>query len=128
VVISRAPSRIVASARNDAATHGTLVLARAWYPGWSARLNGRPVTARPLAGVLVSVELPPHSAGRLEVSFWPSGLTAGLVLAAIGALLLALAALFPGLIDAPAARLAEIISRRATSGDKVRSPTASTSL
>ncbi len=115
-VISRAPTRIVLSARNDAATQGTLVLARAWYPGWSARLNGVPVTARPLAGVLVSVQLPPHSQGRLEVSFWPSGLTAGLVLAAVGALLLALAALFPGLIDGPLARLAEIISRRGKSG------------
>ena len=99
LIQSSSPARITAQARNDAPTPATIILARAWYPGWSARLNGAPLVARPLAGLLVSVQLPPRSAGRLDVSFWPSGLTAGLVLAAIGALLIALAALFPRLID-----------------------------
>ncbi|HEY2481330.1 MAG TPA: hypothetical protein VGI30_03900, partial [Caulobacteraceae bacterium] len=112
-VVSRAPAQIDVKVRNDAPTNGEIVLARAWYPGWSARLNGAPVTARPLAGLLVSIVLPAKSAGRLEVSFWPTGLTAGLVLAAIGALLLVLAALFPRLIEAPIAKLDELISRRA---------------
>jgi hypothetical protein len=58
-----------------------------------------------VAGRLVSVELPPKSAGRLKVSFWPTGLSVGLALAAIGALLLVLGGLFPRLIDGPAMRL-----------------------
>jgi hypothetical protein len=49
--------------------------------------------------------LPPHSAGQLEVTFWPAGLTAGLALAAIGAMLIALAVLFPRLVDGLAAKL-----------------------
>ena len=77
VVQSSSPAKITAQARNDAPTPATIVLARAWYPGWSARLNGAPVLAHPLAGLLVTVELPPRSQGGLEVSFWPSGLTAG---------------------------------------------------
>ncbi len=112
IVQSSSPARITAQARNDAPTPATIVLARAWYPGWSARLNGVPLVTRPLAGVLVSVQLPPHSAGRLEVTFWPAGLTAGLVLAAIGALLIALAALFPRLIDGLTAKLAAALPTR----------------
>jgi hypothetical protein len=111
-VVARTPARIAAEVRNDAVSHGTLVLARAWYPGWSARLSGVPVVARPLAGLLVSIELPPRSAGRLEVSFWPTGLTPGLVLAAIGAILLVLATLFPRLIDGPIERLGAALERR----------------
>ena len=65
VVQSSSPARITAQARNDAPTPATIVLARAWYPGWSASLNGTPLVARPLAGLLLSVQLPPHSAGRL---------------------------------------------------------------
>jgi hypothetical protein len=111
-IVSREPARIAAVVRNDSATPGRIVLARAWYPGWSARLNGAPVTARPLAGLLVSVELPPKSAGHLELSFWPTGLTAGLVLAAIGALLLLLSALFPRLIDGRIERLEALLVER----------------
>lgn len=98
-IVSRQPARVIANVRNDAATPAMLVLARAWYPGWSARLNGALVLAHPLAGLLVSVDLPPRSHGRLEVSFWPSGLTVGLALAAIGAVLLALSALFRRRLD-----------------------------
>jgi hypothetical protein len=105
VVQSSSPARITARAHNDAPTPATIVIARAWYPGWSARLNGAPLVARPLAGVLVSVQLPPRSVGRLDVTFWPSGLTAGLVLAAIGALSMALAALFPRRADGLIAKL-----------------------
>jgi hypothetical protein len=111
-IASREPARIGAEVRNDGPGPGTIVLARAWYPGWSARLNGASVAARPFAGLLVSVQLPPHSAGRLEVSFWPAGLTAGFVLAAVGVMLIALAALFPARLDAAVARLAAILPKR----------------
>ena len=98
--------------RNDGTAAATIVLARAWYPGWSAKLNGAPLVARPLAGLLVSVQLPLHSAGRLEVSFWPSGLTAGLVMAAAGAFLLGLVALFPRLANSPIAKLDAALSSK----------------
>jgi hypothetical protein len=111
VVQSSSPARITAQARNDAPTQATIVLARAWYPGWSARLDGAPLVARPLAGLLVSVQLPPRSAGRLDVTFWPTGLTAGLVLAALGAILVVLTAVFPRRIDAPASRLKQVSIR-----------------
>ena len=39
------------------------------------------------------------------MTFWPAGLTAGLALAAIGAMLIALAVLFPRLVDGLAAKL-----------------------
>jgi len=125
-VVSRTPGRIELDAHNNAGTPGTIVLARAWYPGWSARLNGAPVMARPLAGLLVSVAVPARSAGHLEVSFWPTGLTAGLVLAAIGCLLLTLGTLFPRLIDEPVARLGEVMQRRAARRDRAESRTAAT--
>jgi hypothetical protein len=112
-IVSRQPERIVADVRNDSATPGKIVLARAWYPGWSARLNGAPVNASRAAGLLVSVDLPPRSAGRLEVSFWPTGLTFGLAMAAVGALLLILTARFPRLIDAPIDRMGEALDARA---------------
>ena len=111
---AESPGRITGQAHNAAPTPATVVVARAWYPGWSARLDGAPLVARPLAGVLLSVQLPPRSDGRLEITFWPSGLTAGLALAALGALLLGLTAAFPRLVDGPAARLGELIDRRET--------------
>jgi hypothetical protein len=111
-ITSHEPARIGAEVRNDGPGPGTLVLARAWYPAWSAKLDGASVVARPLAGILVSVELPPHSHGRLEVSFWPAGLTIGLALAALGALVLLLAAIHPQLVERPVAWLDAALAKR----------------
>jgi len=112
-VVSSAPARIVLQANNDSPAPGTLVVARAWYPTWQASLDGRPVRARALDGVLVAVDLPPNSRGRLTLSFWPTGLTAGLVLAAFGIALLAITAWFPRLVDGPAAWIEGLLARRA---------------
>jgi hypothetical protein len=92
-------TRIALDVSNEASTPGIIVIARAWYPNWRATLNGRPVHAWPLAGVVLAVEAPPHASGRLEVSFWPAGLTAGLIAAALGCLLLALMAFWPPVFD-----------------------------
>jgi hypothetical protein len=92
-------TRIALDVRNDTSSSGIIVIARAWYPNWRATLNGRPVHAWPLAGVVLAVEAPPRASGRLEVSFWPAGLTAGLIAAALGILLIALMGLYPPVFD-----------------------------
>jgi len=119
VVRSSAPSKIVLDARNAASEPGTLVIARAWYPGWTATLAGRPASARERAGLLLTVDLPPHSAGELKVSFWPAGLTAGLVLAIAGVAMMLVASLFPRLVDSPADLLESWLGRR---GEGVQCP------
>jgi hypothetical protein len=53
---------------------GSLVLSVPFFPGWRARLDGRPVPIRVVDGLLMSVEVPP---GPFEArfdfipSFWP---------------------------------------------------------
>jgi hypothetical protein len=112
-VVSSAPAQVTLQVSNDSSTPGTLVVARAWYPAWNASLDGRPVRARALDGALVAVDLPPRSRGLLTLSFWPTGITAGLVLAALGLVLVAAAARFPRLVDAPVAWMEGILARRA---------------
>ncbi|HEY1561409.1 MAG TPA: hypothetical protein VGF71_11035, partial [Caulobacteraceae bacterium] len=106
------PARIVIEARNDAAQPGRLVVARAWYPAWRATLNGAPVRAAPLDGALIAVDLPPASRGTLVVTYWPEGLTLGLVLAAMGALVLAISALMPTPFERAAMILEKGLNRR----------------
>jgi len=73
----------------DSRTGGRVVLARAWYPGWSATLDGRLLPLRPLQELFVAAELPPNSKGELVFAYWPAGLTLGLAAAAMGLVLLA---------------------------------------
>jgi hypothetical protein len=63
-------------------------------PGWHATIDGRPLALRPFAGIMMQAVIPP---GRhvVEVGYWPSRFTAGLVLAALG-LVCALVALAAG--------------------------------
>jgi uncharacterized membrane protein YfhO len=58
-------------------------------PGWKATIDGRPLTLSPYAGVMLQARIP---AGHhvIELHYWPTLFTAGLVLA--GACLVALAA------------------------------------
>lgn len=105
-------SRIVIDARNDAATPGKLVVARAWYPAWHASLDGAPLRVEPLDDVLVAVDLPPKSRGQLIVSFWPAGLTTGLLLAALGALLVGAGVLAPTRLEGLALQMEGLLIRR----------------
>jgi hypothetical protein len=105
-------TRLVIDARNDASAPGTLVIARAWYPSWKATLNGAPVSAIPIDKTVIAIRLPPLSHGRLVLSFWPAGLTLGIVLAAIGAGLLAGAAIFPKDVEAVARSFEAVFGRR----------------
>jgi hypothetical protein len=63
---------------------GRIVVARAWYPGITARLNGREVPVEPIAGIVPSVVLPPGAQGTLTIEYWPAGLTLGLYAALAG--------------------------------------------
>ena len=111
-LVHRAPSRVVLDVRNDAPRAGLLVVARAWYPAWRARLNGAWIPAAPLAGALVSAAIPANAHGRLDLVFRPSGLSTGIVLALVGALMLVLTSIAPGLIDVPIGRFARALERR----------------
>jgi hypothetical protein len=81
------------SVHNATSRPARVILARAWYPGWRARLNGKPLPCRSIDDLAVEVEAPPGAQGVLRVSYWPTGLTAGLLAAAAAAVFLALLAM-----------------------------------
>ncbi|MFN8526599.1 MAG: YfhO family protein [Chloroflexota bacterium] len=57
---------------------GWLVTTIPWYPGWSAEVDGRPSPVVVLDGALVGVQLEPGRAA-VTLSYWPTGLTPGLI-------------------------------------------------
>jgi hypothetical protein len=67
---------------------GTLVVADAWWPGWEATIDGRPVTIHRADGLVRAVRWP---AGRhvLEMHYRPPEIRRGLVVSALGVALLA---------------------------------------
>jgi hypothetical protein len=105
-------THIVIDSSNSAASPGKLVVARAWYPAWHASLDGAPLRVEPLDKVLVAVDLPPKSHGQLVLSFWPAGLTAGIILAALGAVLAIIGTLFPARLEALAQWFESRLTRR----------------
>lgn len=64
-----------------------ILFARAWYMGMSAELNGQKLSLVPYRDLLPLVTLPAGSQGRLVLSYWPTGMTLGLILALCGGLL-----------------------------------------
>jgi hypothetical protein len=65
---------------------GQAVFAMLGWPGWKATFDGHPVrTGRDSAGLL-TVALPAGGSGRLELTYTPPGLTAGLGAAGLGLL------------------------------------------
>ncbi len=83
-MISHSPQQIVMDVRNNSGRATTIVLARAWYPGWSATMDGQPLKVVPLHGLMVSVEVPPDTAGRLTLVYWPDNFWLGMWIAALG--------------------------------------------
>lgn len=67
---------------------GVLVLADAWYPGWRATVNGKPVEIGKVEGAFRGVEV---SEGAHEVVFYyePRSFQIGLIVSAIAALIVA---------------------------------------
>jgi hypothetical protein len=74
---------------------GLVVVKRAYYPGYRAWLDGKPLAVGAYDGVLVAVVIPPLSRGRLEVVYEPRLLGVGYFVAA-GGLVLAIAVLALG--------------------------------
>jgi hypothetical protein len=65
---------------------GQAVFGMLGWPGWHATFGGHPVkVGRDTAGLLV-VTLPPGKSGRLELTYTPPGLTAGVAAAGLGLL------------------------------------------
>lgn len=58
---------------------GHLVTNQPWYPGWSARLNGKPAAIQIVDGALVGLELP-SGVHVADLVYRPAGLVLGAVL------------------------------------------------
>jgi hypothetical protein len=88
-VTSYAPAAI--DVRVDAPDAGYLVLSETSYPGWVATVNGQETPIEMVNGAFRAVAVP---AGTSQVSlrYWPLSWTWGLALAAVGLVLVVLAA------------------------------------
>jgi uncharacterized membrane protein YfhO len=70
------------------------LLARMTYvPGWHATINGRGVAVHRAAGTMLSIKLP---AGKstVELTYWPSTFTVGIIAAIIAVVFLMVLAVF----------------------------------
>ncbi len=78
------------SLSTNASTPTVLRLHLSDVPGWHASIDGRPLRLESLAGFMLQARIPP---GRhhIELSYWPSTFTAGLLLALVTAIALAVA-------------------------------------
>jgi hypothetical protein len=83
------PSIITLDVSNPAPVPTMVVIARAWYPGWTAAIAGRSLSVHSFAGLLTAVDLPPQISGRIEIRYWPEGLNPGILGALVGLILLA---------------------------------------
>jgi hypothetical protein len=67
----------------DAGEGGYLVLTEAWYPGWTARVDGVPAEVLEANGYQQAVKLTPGG-HRIDLEYAPRGRGAALLLAALG--------------------------------------------
>lgn len=80
-------SETTTRARVDSPTGGRLVFARLGWPGYRARLDGRPLPIDVVANSFVAVDIPPGTrAGDLELTWRPPGWKIGGATAAAGVL------------------------------------------
>lgn len=84
-------------ANDTAEKGGRIVFARAWYPGYSAHLDGMPLKVERYADFLVSVLVPPKSSGTIELRYDPAGFSWTLPLAVSCTFLAIFVALLPTL-------------------------------
>jgi hypothetical protein len=96
----RQPARVAVDAGEHlvvalpSGAQGRLVLADTYYPGWSATVDGRPVSIAPYAGLLRAVELPP-GARQVVFDFQPASVRIGLALSGLSVVAAAVLALWP---------------------------------
>jgi hypothetical protein len=97
--IEAIPARVSAYTPNriaievDGTEPGFLVLSEVWYPGWLARIDGRPAPIRRVEGSLRGLELEPGR-HQIEFRFSPGPALAGLALSALSTLALLLGAAY----------------------------------
>jgi hypothetical protein len=89
-VTHAAPSSDTAEAMTvTSPSGGSVVFSRLWWPGYTAKLDGRPVPVDSVKGVFVTVRLPAGArSARLDLSYRPPGTRFGLILATGGAALM----------------------------------------
>ena len=80
------------SLRTDGSTALVLRLHLTEVPGWHATIDGRPLQLQSLSDIMFQARIPPgrHS---IELRYWPTAFTAGLVVALVTVLALAVALL-----------------------------------
>lgn len=71
----------------DSPSGGIVVVANPYFPGWRARVDGRPVELDPVPGAAITLAVPPGS-HEVELAYRPRSLLAGLWVAALALLLL----------------------------------------
>ncbi len=74
----------------NASTPQVLRLRLTDFPGWKASIDGRPLGVVRFAGVMLQARIPP---GRhtIELTYWPTNFTLGIILAMLGVLGLSIA-------------------------------------
>jgi hypothetical protein len=70
----------------DAPEAGYLVLSETWYPGWSATVNGQDTPIEQVNGLFRAVPVP-AGAAEVQLRYWPASWTWGLIMAAVGLML-----------------------------------------
>jgi hypothetical protein len=78
--------------RTDASRAQVLRLRLTDVPGWRATLDGKPLALDTFSGVMLQARVPAGS-HTIELHYWPTTFTAGIVLAALGACVLLAASL-----------------------------------
>jgi hypothetical protein len=90
------PRHIQVDLDNPAPPASALVVSENWYPGWTARVDGQPVTTARADYALIGVPLP-AGARRIELTFFDPAYARGRLITA-GALLVTLSLIAGGIV------------------------------
>lgn len=77
VVINVEPSN------NSHNKNSIILFSRAWYPGYKAYFNGKPLDVKVVNLIMPAVELPPGAKGELILKYFPDSLQLGIILVTI---------------------------------------------
>jgi predicted membrane-bound dolichyl-phosphate-mannose-protein mannosyltransferase len=82
-ILEAGPGRLTVQAEGP----GWLATRQPWYPGWIGRIDGAEASVEIVNGALVGMELP-EGIHVVTLSYWPAGLTVGLAVSALAALIM----------------------------------------
>ncbi|MGI8820205.1 MAG: hypothetical protein ACR2ID_04965 [Chthoniobacterales bacterium] len=86
-MIENTRQRVVADVTpNDPTRPMLITFSRAYFSGYHATLNGKPLTVTSLQGLAPTVELPAGNGGQLELFYRPRAVTAGAAVAGLSVL------------------------------------------